>query len=105
MARLSIIPGLAAQFLDALTRARLVPNWVISRPCKSFVVSSDMSVGETELEMVQRHVRQGERHVSRQLEIIADITIRNQPTGLAEDLLFNFEDTLRAHRDHLSQLI
>ena len=63
-----------------------------------------MAVAETELEMVERHVRQGERHVSRQLEIIADMLERNQYTGLAESLLFNLEISLRAHRDHLEQL-
>ena len=60
---------------------------------------------ETELEMVQRHVRQGERHVSRQLEIIAEMMLREQPTGLAESLLFSFEKSLRAHQDHLAELI
>ena len=64
-----------------------------------------MKAGETELEMVQRHIGQGERHVSRQLEIIADMTFRNQPTGSTENLLFNFERTLRAHKLHLEQLI
>ena len=64
-----------------------------------------MRVGETELEMVQRHVLQAERLVSRQYEIIADMTRRNQPTDLAYDLLCSFEDALSAHRDHLSQLV
>lgn len=60
---------------------------------------------ETELEMVQRHVRQGERHVLRQREIIVELALRNQPTELAETLLANFEDCLLAHQDHLSRLI
>ena len=64
-----------------------------------------MAVGETEFEMVERHVRQGERRVSRQLEIIADMQRRGQFTGLAESLLFNLERSLRAHRDHLELLI
>ena len=63
-----------------------------------------MAVGETELQMVERHVRQGERHVSRQLEIITAMQLRGQHTGLAESLLFNFDKSLRAHRDHLSEL-
>ena len=64
-----------------------------------------MAIGETELEMVKRHVRQGERHMSRQLEIIADMQLRNQTTDVAEKLLFNFDRSLRAHMDHLSELI
>ena len=63
-----------------------------------------MEAGETELEMVQRHVRQGERHVSRQRELIADLTRRNLPTDQAEKVLFNFEITLLAHNDHLDRL-
>ena len=61
--------------------------------------------GETELEMAQRLVRQAEKHVSRKLEIIADTTLRNQPTGLAENFPFSFESILHAHKDHLGQLI
>ena len=61
-------------------------------------------IEETELEMVKRHVRQGEEHVSHQLEIIADMTRRCQHTDLAESLLFNLEVSLRAHRDHLEEL-
>lgn len=63
-----------------------------------------MEAGETEFEMVQRHIRQAEKHVSQQLEIIAAMTLRNQPIGLAEKLLFNFERKFRNHRDHLDQL-
>ena len=64
-----------------------------------------MEASKTEFEMVQRHIRQAEKHVSRQLEIIAAKTLRNQPIGLAEELLFNFERSLRGHIDHLYQLI
>ena len=68
------------------------------------VLQGIMREGETELEMVQRHVRQGERHVSRQLEIIADMQLRKQSTSSAENLLFNFDRSLRAHKVHLEQL-
>ena len=63
-----------------------------------------MRAAETELEMVQRHILEGERHVSRQLEIIAEMQLRKQPTGSAENLLFNFDKSLRAHKAHLEQL-
>ena len=63
-----------------------------------------MTIGESELEMVQRHVLQAERHVSRQLEIISSMQARNQPTGLAKDLLLSFDRSLRAHKAHLEQL-
>ena len=63
-----------------------------------------MAVGETEFEMVGRHIRHGEMRVARQVEIIADMQFRNQPTGSAENLLFNFVRSLRAHKAHLEQL-
>ena len=63
-----------------------------------------MEASKTEFEMVQRHIRQAEKHVSQQLEIIAAMTLRNQPIGLAEKLLFNFERSLRGHRDRLDQI-
>jgi len=59
---------------------------------------------ETELEMVARHVRVGERHVVRQREIIAELAARGVSTEQASDLLMQFEDTLRQHRRHLARL-
>jgi hypothetical protein len=59
---------------------------------------------ETELEMVARHVRDGERHVARQREIIAELTSRGASTEQATDLLMQFEDTLLQHRRHLARL-
>ena len=64
-----------------------------------------MNPVETELEMAQRHVRQGERHVSRQRELIAEISSRMQSTDLAEALLIDFENCLHSHNDHLARLI
>lgn len=64
-----------------------------------------MAVTETEMAMVIRHVRQGESHVSRQLEIIAEMQFRKQPTELAESLLLSFGATLKAHKDHLERLV
>ena len=59
---------------------------------------------ETELAMVQRHVRQGERRVSRQREIIAEIAFRMQSSHFAETLLANFDSCLDSHKDHLARL-
>lgn len=63
-----------------------------------------MEARETELEMVQRHVREGEIIVSRQRDLIASLTLRKLPINEAEKLLFNFEITLLAHHDHLYRL-
>ena len=64
-----------------------------------------MVAPETELAMVQRHVRQGERRVSRQREIIAEIAFRMQSTRFAKTLLINFENCLDGHKEHLARLI
>jgi hypothetical protein len=63
-----------------------------------------VSTGETELEMVERHVRQAERHVLRQRQIIEDLFERHHPTALAEQLLTEFEHNLRDHLEHLERL-
>ena len=64
-----------------------------------------MRLGEIELEMVQRHVREGEKHVSRQIEIIAEMKLRKQLTDLAQRVLFNLEHCQRNHLDHLEHLL
>ena len=61
-------------------------------------------IAETELEMVQRRVRQGEKHVARQVAIIAQKTLQKQSTDLAEELLLSFEWIQQAHQDHLDRL-
>ena len=63
-----------------------------------------MAKGETELQMVQRHVRQGEAHVQRQREIVTNLWERGAPTDIAVTLLEAFQDTLRQHKAHLARL-
>jgi hypothetical protein len=63
-----------------------------------------VSKGETELQMVQRHVREGEAHVLRQREIVARMGERRAPTDVAVTLLEAFQDTLRQHKAHLVRL-
>jgi len=50
--------------------------------------------------MVDDHIAQGERHVTRQLEIIAWLKSRGHPTQQAEELLAEFQSTLLQHREH-----
>lgn len=61
-------------------------------------------IAETELEMVERHIRQGQDRVSRQIEIIAELVLQKQSTHLAEDLLVNFEWIQQARQDHLDRM-
>jgi hypothetical protein len=59
---------------------------------------------ETELEMVERHIRAGERHVANQQEIVAFLRSHNYPSEQAEELLDNLTDLLRLHREHLARI-
>lgn len=63
-----------------------------------------MTQTETLLEMMRRHVAEGERHVRRQREIVQELSAREHPTEMAEQLLATFEGTLREHRIHLARL-
>jgi FixJ family two-component response regulator len=63
-----------------------------------------VAIGETELEMVERHVREAERHVLRQRQIIEQLLEGHHSTALAEQLLTEFEQTLHDHRAHLARL-
>lgn len=49
---------------------------------------------ETELEMVLRHVREGERQVANQHEIVPEISERGEPTEFALLMLMQFEQGL-----------
>lgn len=64
-----------------------------------------MTAPESKLEMVQRHVRQGEAHVAKQHEIIAKLHALGRPVDVAERLLESFEYSLDEHRAHLARII
>ena len=61
-------------------------------------------MAETLLEMAERHVRQGEHHVTRQREIVAKLRKHRHSTDLAEKLLMNLQDLLEMHRQHLARI-
>jgi hypothetical protein len=63
-----------------------------------------MRVGETEREMVERHVADGVRHILRQREIIEELEDMGRPAGMARQLLRQFERLLEMHRVHLKRL-
>lgn len=60
---------------------------------------------ETELEMVLRHVAQGERHVALQRRIVAHLREIGGDLRLAEQLLAEFEAALGEHRAHRDRLL
>jgi hypothetical protein len=59
---------------------------------------------ESELDMVTRHVRQGEANVTHQREHIAWRRARRMDTALSEQVLGTFEASLDLHRAHLARL-
>lgn len=63
-----------------------------------------MSTDETELEMVQRHVREGEGHLAGQRACIARLKASDLPTKQAEALLCTFQDLQRQHVAHLAHI-
>lgn len=63
-----------------------------------------MAAIETKLEMAERHVRDGERHVTSQREVLARLRKHGHSTELAERLLRNLEELLAMHRKHLAQI-
>ncbi|MEZ2214448.1 MULTISPECIES: hypothetical protein [unclassified Sinorhizobium] len=55
--------------------------------------------------MAERHVRDGERIVRRQREIVDQLFEHGLPVDLAAELLMEFELTLEDHRLHLARII
>ncbi|ACA21280.1 hypothetical protein M446_7062 (plasmid) [Methylobacterium sp. 4-46] len=64
-----------------------------------------MRAGETELEMVRRHVEEGAEHIAKQRALIARLSEDGLPTQEAEALLVTFEDLQRQHEDHLARTL
>ena len=60
---------------------------------------------ETELGMVQWHIREGEEHVARQREIVERLPPSGNVAEMARSLLAEFETTLELHRAHLARLL
>ena len=60
--------------------------------------------GETTLQMVQRHVREGEVLVHRQREIVAKSIRSGLDARMAEDLLAMLEDVQGEHLAHLERI-
>lgn len=59
-----------------------------------------MSFSAADLRMVDNHIAQGERHVTRQRELVAWLRSKGHPTETAEQLLAVFVFSLEQHRAH-----
>lgn len=65
----------------------------------------DMAFSAADLRMVDDHIVQGERHVTRQQELVAWLGSRGYPTEMAEQLLAEFQATLLEHRAHRDRML
>ena len=63
-----------------------------------------MSIDEAELEMIRRHIREGERHLANQRALIARLKSSHLPAAAAEALPDTFEDIQCQHKAHLARL-
>ncbi|TIQ36229.1 MAG: hypothetical protein E5X48_10565 [Mesorhizobium sp.] len=57
---------------------------------------------EDELQQVERHVREGRKHIARQYQIIAEFKSKGFPTDDAEEMLNTLVDLQRQHEEHLA---
>ena len=64
-----------------------------------------MAKAESDLAMVQRHVREGAAIVTRQRELLARLQVGGYRTEEAEALLYSFEDVQRLHVEHLARIL
>lgn len=60
--------------------------------------------GETEIEMVRRHIREGEEHVAHQRGIVASLP-DSDLAKTARQLLETFKQALESHQEHLARLL
>jgi hypothetical protein len=63
-----------------------------------------MREGETELEIVRRHVEDGVQCIARQRALIAQLRRDHLPVDEAEALLATFQDIQRLHEEHLARI-
>ena len=64
-----------------------------------------MQIDESELEMVERHIREGEEHLASQRKIVASLSSESGFLEAAHELLRLFEEILEQHREHLARLL
>lgn len=60
---------------------------------------------ENALAMAAQHVRQSERRVARQRQLVEELRTDGHDTTEAENVLGTLEALLRQHRDHLTRLV
>ena len=64
-----------------------------------------MAYTAADVEMVESHIIQGERHIVRQQELIERLGKHGLPTREAEELLKQFHETLEQHWLHRAAML
>ena len=64
-----------------------------------------MAYSPSDLQMVDDHIAQGERHVIQQEELISRLRSRGMPTEAAETLLTEFRSLLHEHWAHRALIV
>lgn len=64
-----------------------------------------MAFSAADIQMVDDHIAQGERHVAQQVELLERLRSRGLPTDMAEQLLAEFHATLCQHRAHRDRMV
>ena len=64
-----------------------------------------MAYSAADLQMVDDHIAQGERHIQLQHALIERLKSHGLPTEQAEELLTEFEATLLQHREHRDLMV
>lgn len=62
---------------------------------------------QAELEQAERHIREGEAHIERQLEIVAELERDGHALACAKarSLLNVFQETQKSHVDHRAMIL
>lgn len=68
--------------------------------CPSAVLRTAVAYTAADLQMIDDHIAQGERHVIHQEELITRLRSHGLPTAAAEDLLADFRSLLQQHWAH-----
>jgi hypothetical protein len=64
----------------------------------------DRAMLEATLKMAERHARDGDSHVARQLELIAEMLALGVDASRHRVMLGTFEETQRLHIEHVQKL-
>ncbi len=63
-----------------------------------------IDTNQTEIETVERHIREAEDQVARQREIVDRLPPSGEVAEMARSLLAQYEEALSRHRAHLARL-